>query len=103
MEELSREHSDWRGPRVELHVSGAVCLSVRPGLVSGVLQSARIQGVLHVYCTRVTCHSRIQQIGSASFQFHPELLTADLSHNIITTVQVSVVTVKHWRHIFSCQ
>ena len=65
--------------------------------------------VLHVYCkctarvhyTRVTCHSRIQQIGSASFQFHPELLTADLSHNLITTVQVSMVT--GINHILSCQ
>ena len=54
-----------------------------------------------MYCTRVTCHSRIQQIGSASFQFHPELLTADLSHNLITTVQVSMVT--GINHILSCQ
>ena len=48
-----------------------------------------------MYCTRVTCHSRIQQIGSASFQFHPELLTADLSHNLISSVQVGLVTVWH--------
>ena len=57
--------------------------------------------VLHVYFTRVTCHDpRIQQIGSASFQFHPELLTADLSHNLISSVQVGLVTVWHWRLAF---
>ena len=54
-----------------------------------------------MYFTRVTCHDpRIQQIGSASFQFHPELLTAALSHNLISSVQVGLVTVWHWRLAF---
>ena len=33
-------------------------------------------------------HNKISQIGSASFQFHPELLVADLSNNMIQIVQV---------------
>ena len=33
-------------------------------------------------------HNKISQIGSASFQFHPELLQVDLSHNGLETVQV---------------
>ena len=32
--------------------------------------------------------NKISQIGSASFQFHPELLVADLSNNMIQIVQV---------------
>ena len=34
-------------------------------------------------------HNKISQIGSASFQFHPELLQVDLSHNGLETVQVA--------------
>ena len=33
-------------------------------------------------------HNQISQIGSASFQFHPELLRVDLSNNGLKTVQV---------------
>ena len=33
-------------------------------------------------------HNQISQIGSASFQFHPELLEVDLSNNGLKDVQV---------------
>ena len=39
-------------------------------------------------------HNQISQIGSASFQFHPELLRVDLSNNGLKTVQVSSGTLQ---------
>ena len=39
--------------------------------------------------------NQISQIGSASFQFHPELLRVDLSNNGLKTVQVLDLEILH--------